>query len=155
VQRLGFRVSELLGASRALRAEGLHPTSGSGTSVAANEPRLGMKNSQKDTMAMEVDRDPGTPHAQRSRPCRVGWRGGRTRYPGSTERARSNTCKPSPGTAVKIRVTLFFEGCLFSFSFSTFFFTRHLNPTFHYDLILCGNGQSASGDALSESKPEP
>ena len=34
-------------------------------------PRLGMKKSQKDTTAMDVESDPGIPHAQMSSPTRV------------------------------------------------------------------------------------
>ena len=45
--------------------------SGSGMAVATKLPRLGMKKSQKDTMAMDPARDPGTPHAYISVPTIV------------------------------------------------------------------------------------
>ena len=44
---------------------------GRGMAEATKLPRLGMKKSQKDTTAMDVESDPGIPHAQMSSPTRV------------------------------------------------------------------------------------
>ena len=50
---------------------GRRTSRGTGMTLAAALPRLGMKKSQNETTAMDVESDPGTPHAKMRRPTSV------------------------------------------------------------------------------------